>query len=778
MRYRAVLAASLLVALVRHSGLAAQSPPQRALLRDALQALSGDSASREQPRCADPDAMIERLCAGLIQARRAEGSADKQAAVQSRDLLERVVTERPTWPLAWYGLGLARIQIARAGVVARPGPLHPIGVSNEAGAANAFVRALELDSSLVEAANALALMSLPREGASRLAERHAMLQRRMPALSATGRFGAALVALEVGDGRAVIRYLAPLAERGGPGGVHLALARGYYQAGEPDLGRAALLAGAADTGAAGIAAYRRELTLIAEPGELVTWDSLPPAARPAFLAAFWAERDVRGGVADGARLVEHYQRVEYVWAQFRRRVPQVGLQRNAGVAMTTDYGADELMIRFAGEYMSGDDPAVVAEIMRLDSDTKLLGVAGAFRGLRSSQEMIDDRGLIWLRHGKPDKVARTSDGLALEVWRYERPEGALVLQFREENFDGQVGASVLVPSLITANPLQRDQLCHLEQSLCTTNADPSGSVLMMGGSQKNNPGFGRLVGDAKVNTTARVARYRSLGLETIAEATTTDAYARRFPRAITPVVQLYGLVRLPDGGGRAVVAFAVPGAELAYTTPPEAAGRAVYPLRLEILLARRGDGTRAELDTLRRFATAAPLREGQYLTGVVELPVAPGEYVASVVLSQEDRGAIARMQAVAVPSAEGKLRISDVVLGREGSGARWQSGTQSVPLNPLNSYPKGGEAELYYQVAGLTAGSSFKTRVELFDADAPPEGKPRLVISFDASSATTRSEVTRTLGLSSLLPGRYRLRVTLAQGDASTSALSWLKIEK
>ena len=293
-----------------------------------------------------------------------------------------------------------------------------------------------------------------------------------------------------------------------------------------------------------------------------------------------------------------------------------------------------------------------------------------------------------------------------------------------------------------------------------------------------NPGFGRLVQDAKVNTTARIARYRSLGLETIAEATTTDAYARRFPRALTPVVQLYGLVRLPDGGGRAVVAFALPGAELAYTTPPEAGGRAVYPLRLEVLLARRSDGKRAELDTLRRFATAAPLREGQFLSGVVELPVAPGEYVASVVLSQEDRGAIARMQAVAVPSAGSKLSISDVVLGREGSGARWQSGTQSIPLNPLNSYPKGGEAELYYQVSGLMTNAPFKTRVELFDADAPLEGKPRLVISFDASSATTRSEVTRTLGLSSLLPGRYRLRVTLAQGDASTSALSWLKIEK
>ena len=98
-RYRAVFAARLWAALICPSGLLAQSPPQRASLRDALLALNADSMSRETPRCADSDAMVERLCTGLIQARRAEAGGDKQAAIQSRDLLERVVTERPTWPL-------------------------------------------------------------------------------------------------------------------------------------------------------------------------------------------------------------------------------------------------------------------------------------------------------------------------------------------------------------------------------------------------------------------------------------------------------------------------------------------------------------------------------------------------------------------------------------------------------------------------------------------------------------------------------------------------------
>lgn len=758
----------------------AQSTADRANLNRILLTLPHTLSLSAEAQCADADPHLQRLCQGLIAARRAEVMGDQQAAIRSRDLLERLVAERPTWSMAWYGLGVARVQVARVGLLARSGPLHPVGVSNEVGAANALIRALEVDSTLVEAAEALALISVPREGASRLVERHAMLQRVRPMLSPAGRYGAAQVALEMGDGRVAIAHLGALR---GSGMAHLALARAFYQAGMPDSGRTALIAGASDSTPAAVAAYRREIAWVAEPDELATWDSLPAVRRPDFLKAFWAERDVRGGLADGARLVEHYRRVEFVWAEFRRRIPQVGLQRNAGVAMAIDYAADEMMIRFANEYMSGDDPEVVANILRLDGDHRTLGAVGAFREFRSTQAMLDDRGVIWLRHGKPDKVARTSDGLSLEVWRYERPEGALVLQFREENFDGQVGASVLVPSLITANPLQRDQLCHLEHSLCSNNADPRGALIVIDGTGTNsqvdrNPGFNRSRDDAKLNTTSRVARYRELGLQAIAEATTTDAHARRFGRILTPVVQMYGLVRLPDGAGRALVAFAVPGAELAYTTPPEAGGRAVYPLRLEVLMSRRNDGKRVDLDTLRRFATAAPLREGQYLTGLLEVRLEEGEYVASVVMSQDDRGALARMQALAVPPAAGRLRVSDLVLGREGSGAVWHSGRTAVPLNPLNSYSKGSEAEVYYQVAGLAEGVVYQTRLELFDADPSPEAKSRLAIAFGASAAESRSEVTRTLGLKSLAPGRYRLQLTVTQGKATTSAVAWITVGK
>ncbi|MBP7621443.1 MAG: hypothetical protein KA745_10785, partial [Gemmatimonadales bacterium] len=206
--------------------------------------------------------------------------------------------------------------------------------------------------------------------------------------------------------------------------------------------------------------------------------------------------------------------------------------------------------------------------------------------------------------------------------------------------------------------------------------------------------------------------------------------------------------------------------------------RAVYPVRVEVMLSRRSDGTRFDLDTLRRFATAAPLAGEQCLSGLVELPVAPGRYVATVVLSQGDLGSIARLGEVVVPSSRAALSVSDIVLGREGSGVRWQSGATTVPLHPLNAYPKGGTAEVYYQLAGLKSGARYATRLELFGAEDDAKKPARLSIDFETTATDTRAEVSRSLGLQNLAPGRYRVRLTVRGGDETASAVAWLAVVK
>ena len=783
--------AAVLPFLLAGSALHAQSPADRSRI-DSLFTYLGSATSVAPPAAfgCPGDAALQRLCDALISTRRAELLTDKGEATKARDQLERVVGERPQWPVAWYGLGVARLQVARTGGLSRSGALHPVGVSNEAGAGYALVRALELDSTFVLAAEALAMASVPREGASRVGERLAMLERVERLLSPAGRYQAGVVAVTAKNGPAAVRFLTPIQGTAGqPNGLAaIVLARAHYQAGNPQAGRAALLAGAADPSAAARAAYRKELAWVAEPSELAAWDSLPPAQASAWLGDFWARRDVRDARPDGARLVEHYARMEYAFEVFQRVVPQLGVQKNAGMAFAMDYEVDAQVLK-RGLYsvnLAESDEAGIA-LQRFAGDAMGMGPDSPFRAFRTTQTLIDDRGVIWIRHGKPTKVARTADGVALEVWRYDRPEGSLVLQYREENFDGQAGASVLVPSLVTANPLQREQLCALDQSLCTITADPRGGSAISGvcaeagcynPSWSQNPSLDRLKTDARVNSTARIERLHRNGLDAITEATTTDDNARPFARAFAPTVQIYGLDRASGGAGRAVVAFAIPGAQLEYTTPPEAGGRAVYPVRVEVMLSRRSDGTRFDLDTLRRFATAAPLAGEQYLTGLVELPVAPGRYVATVVLSQGDLGSIARLGEVVVPAARAALSVSDIVLGREGSGVRWQSGATAVPLHPLNAYPKGGTAEVYYQLAGLKNGARYATRLELFGAEDDAKKPARLSIGFETTATDTRAEVSRSLGLQNLAPGRYRVRLTVRGGDETASAVAWLAVVK
>ena len=82
----------------------------------------------------------------------------------------------------------------------------------------------------------------------------------------------------------------------------------------------------------------------------------------------------------------------------------------------------------------------------------------------------------------------------------------------------------------------------------------------------------------------------------------------------------------------------------------------------------------------------------------------PGRYTTTLVLSQDGgKGALSKLATVQAPGAVG-LQMSDVVLGREGSGVWWASGASRVPMNPLNAYAKGASAELYYQLSRVERG--------------------------------------------------------------------------
>src|SRR2546429_9535837 len=73
-----------------------------------------------------------------------------------------------------------------------------------------------------------------------------------------------------------------------------------------------------------------------------------------------------------------------------------------------------------------------------------------------------------------------------------------------------------------------------------------------------------------------------------------------------------------------------------------------------------------------------------------------------------DTGDLVTRDSIAVGVLDGaRFAASDLVLGRQGSGLVWTTGSDTVPLHPLSRFPVGGSAELYYEVYGLPTGAPY-----------------------------------------------------------------------
>jgi hypothetical protein len=727
-------------------------------------------------RCRSYPGTLGRLCSGLLDLKRIERDPKPGLAFDTEMALRRVIGEEPEWATGWYALAMARLQLPRAGVLAREGPLQPLGVTSEAGASHALVRALEIEPTFLLAAEALALAPFPREGPSQMGDRREMLRRlrhQLP-LSPAARLGVALVEREAGDNdTAVVMLREALAAGADSGSVHLELARVLHRLNRSAEGRTALVAGASlATSQTAKGRYREELRWVASPEELASWDATPTEQRADWLAAFWVDRDVRDGRASGERLVEHYVRYEEAMSHFRVVIPQKGRQKFRSVSMAGDTRSIAL------ENASIED----AERTRTATSeyAATLGADVPFREFGIEQELLDDRGVIWIRHGEPTERTYTSGGTAMEGWRWDRaPEPDLVLFFAEADFDGTSGASVLVTTPAASGGLVINQLCGNAQGMCDELlrfSQPEGVMNAGGGAGRRRIGASGQAANPAAQANI-INDARDVGRQQIIRGVTTDDYRPTFEEPLKPVVQIYGLDRSGGGAPRLLVAVALPGERLHGTQPPAAGGRTVYPVRFAVMATVKGRPERFDLDTIRQFAVREPLAKGQFLTATVELPVPSGTYAATVVVEQgAGIGGLSRLPAVATPVA-GRFSISSLVLGRSGSGVTWSSGSQAVPLNPLNAYPKGGEAELYYQLAGLEPGAEYQTRIEFFEAQKTAEAAALAVTSTDRAAAPW-VEVQRTIGLRQLKEGGYRVRITVSREGQSVTETAFLAVLK
>lgn len=182
------------------------------------------------------------------------------------------------------------------------------------------------------------------------------------------------------------------------------------------------------------ALFRRDLALVAAPRELTLWDEAAPAARPSMVLAFWRDRDGRSGLAEGERFAEHVRRLDVAAAEYR-----IAPKRGRPPVIRT------------------------SATMSADGYDRTAGVGSPIRDYIPAQGELDDRGVIFVRHGEPD-ARRLGAGTSIESWIYLRDGGPLVVYFTEALFDGSSGNTMLV----AAPPVSAyASVCEFDRAACT-----------------------------------------------------------------------------------------------------------------------------------------------------------------------------------------------------------------------------------------------------------------------------------------------------------------------
>jgi hypothetical protein len=187
-------------------------------------------------------------------------------------------------------------------------------------------------------------------------------------------------------------------------------------------------------------------------------------------------------------------------------------------------------------------------------------------------------------------------------------------------------------------------------------------------------------------------------------------------------------------------------------------------------------GHRIDLDTTRSFRTPQPLQTGEYLTGVVEMSIPPGQYMVTTIMSQDGDalGSGKRVDSLLVPPPQRGLALTDLVLGRADGQLLWRSGNLSVRLNPLNSFRRKELAELFFMADGLRDGEHYATTVSLARVDKPD--KALLQLKFDDAAHGTDQAFQRSIDLSRLNSGKYVLTLSLSGSGETVQRKTELNI--
>ena len=721
------LAAGIALFALTPAGLLSQAPEQRLDLERFRDSISGtaDSAGllaleRRMIDSAKSDrsnGMIH-LKLGFVSLRLGDlGGKDHYDDAASE--FQWAIDLQPSWPYAWYGMGLAEYGVGDSQVSFVTGLKTMLGKDALTRSAVAFAKSAEIDPSFVRGLVDLANTALRQRVNIKLGVALEALRR--SASTTAGNDPEVLLARgrverEVGDGDSAVVAFKNYLQRGPNRGLGLLeVARTQLLLGRFE-GTAAYFEGAAVDDSATVNGYRADLATIASDSVLGEFDRQQGQRRALYLRRFWGERDLTELRTDGERLREHYRRLFYARKNFQ---------------LTSNNRHYDIVERY-----------------------------------RSGSRDFDDRGVIYIRHGEPSsRASYAAPGLEPnESWSYSRTDGDLIFHFiaREDVQDFK-----LVESLFDVLGFS-DAVKLQDQRNASDNA--MAEQLMLSREQLS-PIYRRLQAAGRGSTGRYQNQERRAGQESIAVGTTSDSYELRFPNELKATSEVLAVGR--DSSGHQVqIAYAIAGSSL---EPVTVTRGYLYSVRLRFVATDARGKVVSALDTTRHFVAPERVPPNEHLVGRVGTTVPSGSLHYRLALQQgDDAGTTLPRDTVRVgPANATALSLSDLVLGSRTANLGWRrTPDDTVLFNPLRTYKRGEEMELYYEIEGLRpapytvelavrkkggGGGIFK---KIFGG-----GGAAIKLKFDQQATTPTVYTHRSLKLDRLKPGMYVLQLLVVDAD-------------
>ena len=627
---------------------------------------------------------------------------------------------QPSWPYAWYGMGLAEYGVGDSQVSFVTGLKTMFGKDALTRSAVAFAKSAEIDPSFVHGLVDLANTALRQRVNIKLGVALEALRRSAhttagsnpQVLLARGR-----VEREVGDGDSALVAFNAYVQQGQNRSLgQLEVARTLFLLGRFD-GVSPYFEGAASDDSTAVAAYRADLATIASDSVLGEFDQQQGPRRAAYLRSFWSQRDRIELRGEGERLREHYRRLFYARKNFQ---------------LTSNNRHYDIVERY-----------------------------------RSGSRDFDDRGVIYIRHGEPaSRATYAAPGLEPnESWRYSRPEGDLIFHFiaREDVQDFK-----LVESLFDV--LGFSNAVKLQDQANGASDNAMAEQLMLSREQLS-PIYRRLQSAGRGSTGRYQSQERRVGQESIALGTTTDSYELRFHDELKARSEVLAVGR-DTSGHQVQIAYAISGSSL---EPVTVTRGFLYSIRLRFVATDGKGQVVSALDTTRHFVAPEPVPPGEHLVGRVSATVPSGRLEYRLALQQGDEAGVTlprdTVRVGAVNSSA--LGLSDLVLGARRANLTWKRAPDdTVVFNPLRTYMRNEEMELYYEIEGLrpapytvelevrkkgSGGGLFK---KIFGG-----GGAAIRLKFEQQATTPTVSTHRSLKLDRLKPGQYVLALMVVDAD-------------